>query len=50
MYIAKFYEYLNALHIDRFDVMPRATDHIQEQIEMVKILEGKGYTYEIPDD
>lgn len=50
MYIAKFYEYLDALHIDKFDVMPRATDHIQEQIEMVKILEEKGYTYEIPDD
>lgn len=50
MYIAKFYEYLDALHIDKFDVMPRATDHIKEQIEMVKILEEKGYTYEIPDD
>jgi cysteinyl-tRNA synthetase len=30
--------------------MPRATDHIKEQIEMVKILEEKWYTYEIPDD
>jgi len=50
MYITKFYEYLDALHIQRFDVMPRATDHIQEQIDMVKTLEEKGYTYEIPDD
>jgi cysteinyl-tRNA synthetase len=30
--------------------MCRATDHIQDQIDMVKILEEKGYTYEIPDD
>ena len=50
MYITKFYEYLDALNIQKFDVMCRATDHIQDQIEMVKILEEKGYTYEIPDD
>ena len=30
--------------------MPRATDHIQDQIDMVKVLEEKWYTYEIPDD
>ena len=30
--------------------MPRATDHINEQIEQVKILEKMGYTYEIPGD
>lgn len=50
MYIEKFYSYLDKLQIDKFDVMPRATDHIQEQIEMVKTLEEKWYTYEIPDD
>ncbi len=50
MYIAKFFEYMDELNIENFDVMPRATDHIKEQIEMVKILEQKGYTYEIPDD
>ena len=49
-YIAKFYEYMDALHIHKPDVMCRATDHIQDQIDMVKILEEKGYTYEIPDD
>jgi cysteinyl-tRNA synthetase len=41
MYIEKFYSYLDKLQIDKFDVMPRATDHIQEQIEMVKTLEKK---------
>ena len=50
MYIEKFYSYLDKLQIDKFDVMPRATDHIKEQIEMVKILEKKWYTYEIPGD
>ncbi|MBQ2600174.1 hypothetical protein II582_02150 [bacterium] len=50
MYIAKFYEYMGALHIHTPDVMCRATDHIQDQIDMIKTLEEKGYTYEIPDD
>ena len=53
--VAKKYEdiFLKAmqeLRIERFDVMPRATEHIQEQIQMVERLEEKGYTYTIPDD
>jgi len=31
------------------DVLCKATDHIPEQIAMVRILEEKGYTYRIPD-
>ena len=50
MYIQKFYSYLDKLQIEKFDIMPRATDHIQEQINMVKILEEKWFTYEIPAD
>jgi len=50
MYIEKFYNYLDKLQIEKFDVMPRATEHIQEQIEMIKTLEKKWYTYEIQDD
>lgn len=30
--------------------MPRATDYINEQIELVQKLESLGYTYEIPND
>lgn len=30
--------------------MPRATDYIQQQIDFVKVLEEKGYTYVIEDD
>jgi cysteinyl-tRNA synthetase len=29
------------LNIEPFDVMPRATEHIKEQIDMVKKLEEK---------
>jgi cysteinyl-tRNA synthetase len=29
------------MNIEEFDVMPRATEHIQEQINLVKLLEDK---------
>jgi cysteinyl-tRNA synthetase len=53
--IAKFYtdEFLRDsadLNILPPTEMPRATDYIQEQIDLVKKLEELGYTYEIPDD
>ena len=53
--IAKKYEELflsdiAELNIDPFDVMPRATDHIAEQIALVQTLENKGYTYTIKGD
>lgn len=53
--IAKKYEELflsdiAELNIDHFDVMPRATDHIAEQIALVQTLENKGYTYTIEGD
>lgn len=50
MYIKKFYSYLDKLQIEKFDVMPRATDHIQEQIDLVRKLEEQGLTYEIEND
>jgi len=40
-YITEFYKYLDSLNIEKFDVFCRATDHIQEQINMVKTLEEK---------
>lgn len=53
--IAKFYtdEFLrdyDDLNIMRPTDMPRATDYIAEQIDLVKKLEDLGYTYEIPGD
>jgi cysteinyl-tRNA synthetase len=43
-------EDLRLLRIDPFEVMPKATDHIAEQIAMVQELENTWYTYIIPDD
>lgn len=53
--VAKRYEELfhkdcKNLLLDPFDVTPRATEHITEQIEMVRQLEAKWYTYIIQDD
>lgn len=45
-----FRDFFKWLHIDDFDIMPRATDYIQEQIDLVKMLEDKWYTYIIPGD
>ncbi len=53
--IARFYtdEFLrdyNDLNMIQPTVMPRATDYITEQIELVQKLQDLGYTYEIPGD
>lgn len=52
--IAEFYTMdfkngLKALNFVEPDVLPRATEHIPEQIELVKQLEEKGFTYVIDD-
>ena len=53
--VAKFYtdEYfrcLDMLNVPRSEFnFPRATDNIPEQIELIKMLEEKGYTYSITD-
>lgn len=52
--IAKFYEKvfisdLKKLNILLPDEMPRATENIKEQIELIKILEEKGFTYKTSD-
>lgn len=53
--IAEFYQLafmrdLWRLNIQRPDVWCKATDHIAEQIELVRKLEQKGYTYVIEGD
>ncbi len=50
MYENNFHTYLKEFNIDQFDKTPRATEHILEQINMVKTLTKKGFTYVIPDD
>jgi cysteinyl-tRNA synthetase len=52
--VAKFYteDFLHGmrtLNMLEPDEMPRATDHIAEQIDLIQKLEAKGYTYTIDD-
>lgn len=49
-YEKTFKDGMSSLHIDQFDVMPRATDNIPEQIELIKNLEEKWYTYSLAWD
>ncbi|MFP4567344.1 MAG: cysteine--tRNA ligase [Candidatus Woesearchaeota archaeon] len=49
--IAKYYEEaffhdLNEMNIKRPTIAPRATDHIQDMIELIQKIEKNGYTYE----
>ncbi|MFA6270435.1 MAG: cysteine--tRNA ligase [Candidatus Paceibacterota bacterium] len=45
-----FYKDLNDLNIETKNIIfPRATDHIQEQLEIIKILEEKGFAYQTAD-
>jgi len=48
-YTEAFLKDSEALNLEKPDVLAKATDHIQEQIEMIKKLEEKGYTYETSD-
>jgi len=52
--VAKFYsdnfvQGLKRLNFTPPDYLPKATEHIEEQIELVKQLEAKGFTYVIDD-
>src|SRR3989338_9499586 len=48
-YTEAFKKDLKKLHIHEPDIWCKATDHIKEQIELVKKLEKKGYTYKTSD-
>lgn len=45
-YARNFFEDMDKLNCLRPDISPRATGHIIEQIELVKVLLEKGYAYE----
>ncbi len=47
--IAEYYHDADQLHIMRADNHPRATETINEIIDMIKTLEEKGYTYTLED-
>ena len=41
-----FFEDMDALRIQRPEIMPRATEHIREMLDLVSSLQKKGHTYE----
>ena len=41
---------MKKLNVEPFTYMPRATEHIEEQIALIQNLEAKGYTYEVAGD
>ncbi len=52
--IAKFYEEAFKSDLEKLNILPpskytRATEYIKQQIDLIKILEEKGYTYKISD-
>lgn len=49
MYTDMFVQDMEALHILPFNTMPKATDHIEEQIDMIATLEQKGFAYRTSD-
>ena len=46
----QFFDSTDVLNILRPDVLMHATDYIDEQIDLVEVLEKKGYTYTIAGD
>jgi len=48
-YLKIFQEDLKKLNIDSPSIWCKATEHIKEQIEMIKVLEKKSYTYKTSD-
>ncbi|QPJ61959.1 MAG: cysteine--tRNA ligase [Candidatus Nitronauta litoralis] len=49
-YIAAFYEDMDRLNILRPDVEPKATDHIQEMLDLINGLIAKDRAYEVEGD
>jgi len=48
--IAEYFKYAEELNIMKADVYPKATEHIQDIIDLIKTLEDKGYAYAVGGD
>ncbi len=48
-YTGVFLKDIDRLHIERPEIIAKATEHIQEMIDFVVALDGKGYAYETSD-
>jgi cysteinyl-tRNA synthetase len=44
-YVKAFFEDIKALNIELADIYPKATDHIPEMVDLIKMLLKKGYAY-----
>ncbi len=49
-YIAEYYQDMDQLGVDRADIEPKATEHIQEIIDITRGLVDKGYAYAVGGD
>ncbi len=49
-YTEEYYKDMDRLGIERADIEPKATEHINEMIEMIQTLINKGYAYEIEEE
>jgi cysteinyl-tRNA synthetase len=49
-FIQEYFKDADALGVIRADVHPRATEHIGEIVDLIKILVEKGYAYEVNGD
>jgi cysteinyl-tRNA synthetase len=49
-FIQEYQKDMQALGLRSATVEPRATDHIQDMIEMIRVLEAKGYAYAVEGD
>ena len=49
-YIDSFYEDMDALGVMKADREPRATEYINDMIDMIKVLIDKGFAYEVDGD
>ncbi len=48
-YTEDFFDAMEKLNVKKPDIVCRATDHIQDMIDLVKDIEKNGYTYETSD-
>ena len=48
-YTEDFFQTLGKININKPDIVAKATDHIPEMIDLIKILEQKGFTYKTAD-
>lgn len=49
-YVDAFFEDLKKLNVEKAEYYPAATDHIQEMIDIIKVLIEKGYAYKSDDN